>query len=285
MPLPYRLALAGIDGSGKTTVVAGLRERLGEGEVATIHSPIFHDAPNAPLGLLSRQMQAVSYACDAIELRELKAAILYLQMTLYGTVERSAIDAFEPRCIVSDRHAMVDTLAYGPLYRSMLGAELDAGHWEPLLREQLAGAPPHSLDAVIEWHERQEERLGQATGFWELPHELAKIFEREPADVLAEFSRRYRTELPDAILFLDVEPDEALRRSATREGASSELHESAAILEKLREIYNGALAGLEREYPQMAVHRLDVTPLSLEETLDAVLELLGGAVDRVAGLP
>jgi thymidylate kinase len=286
MPEPYRLALAGIDGSGKTSLVARLRERNGvEGDVATIHSPIFHEAPNAPLQLLSRQMQAVSFAADALELRELKATMLYLQMTLYGVVERSLIEAFSPRCIVSDRHAMVDTLAYGPLYKAMVGAALDPGHWEPLLRRELEGAPPHSLDATIAWHDRLAERLGLTAGFWEMSDDLAAVFDREPADVLAEFSRRYRTGLPDAVLFLDVEPAEALRRSATRTGASSELHEDPEILARLRAIYEAALQGLERDYPEMAVHRLEVTDLSLDETLDAVLDLLGGSVGRVAGLP
>jgi hypothetical protein len=176
---------------------------------------------------------------------------------------------------------MVDTLAYGPLYKSMLGAELDGDHWEPLVRERLADAPPHSLDAAMAWHRREAERLGEDTGFWELPHRIGTIFESAPTEVLTELSRRYRTELPDAVLFLDVEPAEALHRSATRTSASSELHEDEAILARLREIYNGALEGLERAFPQLTIHRLDVTGLSLDESLDRVLELLGSSVDLV----
>ena len=282
MPRPYRLAVVGIDGSGKSSVVARLRERARvEGELATIHSPIFHEAPNAPLQLLSRQMHAVSLAADGLDLRELKAGMLYLQMTLYGAVERAAIDAFDPRCIVSDRHPLVDTLVYGPLYRAMLGAVLDAAHWEPRLRERLADAPPHSLDATIAWHEQLARRLGREASFWELPHELASIFERPPAGIVAEFTRRYRTELPDAVVWLDVEPDEALRRSAGRMQPSSELHESEALLGRLRALYRRALDALPRDHPEVAVERVDVTGLTLDETLDAVLERLDGAVDLV----
>lgn len=286
MASPYRLALVGIDGSGKTSVVARLRERIRvEGEIATIHAPIYHEAPNAPLQLLSRQMHAVSLAADALGSRELKGAMLYLQMTLYGFVERFVVDTFGPRWIVSDRHALVDTLAYGPLYRALLGAALDGEHWDPLLREHLADAPPGSLDATIAWHEQVVRRLGQGTSFWELPHEVGSVFERPPAKVLAELSRRYRTELPDAVLLLDIEPSEALRRSATRARSSSELHESAAMLERLRAIYAEALEMLERECPHVSVHRLEVTTLTVDETLDAVLELLRSPVDNVAGIP
>jgi len=275
--LPYRLALVGIDGSGKTSVIARLRERVGtEGELVTLNSPIFHETPNAPLRLLSRQMHAVSLAADALELRELKAAMLYLQMTLYGVVERSLVDAFRPQRVISDRHALVDTLAYGPLYRGMLGAVLDGAHWDPLLRDQLADAVPHALDATIAWQQQLARRLGQTSGFWELPHEVGSVFERSPAEVLREFSRRYGTELPNAVVLLDVEPEEALRRSTGRTKASSELHESAAILEQLRAIYAKALETLRSERPDVALHRVEVTDLTVDETLDAVLRCLPG---------
>jgi thymidylate kinase len=280
---PYRVALVGIDGSGKTSVVARLRARIRvEGGLATLNSPIYHETPNAPLRLLSRQMHAVSLAADELGLRELKAAMLYLQMTLYGIVERSVIDAFRPRCLISDRHALVDTLAYGPVYRRMLGSVLDGAHWDPLLRERLADAPPNALDATIAWHEGVARRLGQTTGFWELPHEVGSLFEQPFESVLAEFSKRYGTELPDAVVLLDLEPAEALRRSSGRASPSSELHESEVILEKLRAIYASALATLEQERPEVAVHRLDVSGLAVEEALDAVLECVPAGLAPVA---
>ena len=272
MTAPFRLAIVGIDGTGKTSVVRRLRERRGvEGDVATLHSPIFHEGPNAPLSGLSRQLHAVSLAADALELRELKAAMLYLQMTLFGVVERAMVDAYAPRALVSDRHAMVDTLAYGPLYARMLGAQLDAERVEPRLREHLAGGPLDALDATLDWHARVARRLGQDTSFWELPHEVAGVFTRPHDEVLAECARRFRTTLPDAVVLLDITPEEALRRSATRTAPSSELHEHAAALEGLRRIYAGALEALGT---RVAVHRIDGAGLSVDDTLDRVLEHL-----------
>lgn len=273
MTAPYRLAIAGIDGTGKTSVVRALRERQGvEGDVATLHSPIFHEGPNAPLGLLSRQLHAVSLAADALALRELKAAMLYLQMTLFGAVERAMVDAYAPRALVSDRHAMVDTLAYGPLYARMIGAQLDADGVEPRLREQLTGGPPHALDATLAWHERVTRRLGQDTPFWGLPHEVATVVARPPDEALEEFARRYETTLPDAVVLVDLPPAEALARSATRTTPSSELHEHTAALEGLRRLYAGALDALAAR--GVAVHRIDGSGLSVDETLDRVLEHL-----------
>jgi thymidylate kinase len=269
---PFRLAIVGIDGTGKTSVVRRLRERNGvEGDVATLHSPIFHEGPNAPLGGLSRQLHAVSLAADALRLRELKMAMLYLQMTLFGLVERAMVDAYAPRALVSDRHAMVDSLAYGALYARMLGAELDGATVEPRLREHLAGGPPNALDATLDWHARVVARLGQDTTFWELPHEVASVFTRSQEELQAECARRFQTTMPDAVVLIDVPPEEALRRSATREAPSSELHEQASTLEGLRRLYAGALDALGARIP---VHRVDGSGLSVDETLDRVLEHL-----------
>lgn len=279
-PAPFRLAIVGIDGAGKTTVVRRLREQLGvEGDVATLHAPAYHEGPNAPLGLLSRQLQAVSLATEALGLLGLKAAVMYLQMTLYGAVERAVVDAYEPRALVSDRHAIIDTLAYGPFYGRMVGAVVDVQRAEQMLREQLVAGPAHALDATLAWHARTEHRLGQESSFWELPQQVAAAFARPQDVVLAEFARRYRTTLPEAVVLLDVTPEQALRRSAMRTTRSSMVHERVAVLEQLRAAYIATLKALA---PRIAVHRVDASGLSVAQTLGAVLERLPARSSRDA---
>jgi thymidylate kinase len=277
----YRLAVVGVDGSGKTSLVARLRERVGvEGDLVTVHAPAFHEHPNAPFQLLSRQLQAVSLAADELALVELKAAMLYLQMTLYGAVERCMVDTFDPRVVVSDRHAVVDTLAYGALYRGLIGAALDGERLAPVLRERLAVAgAPLALDWALSYHERVSRRLGSGSDFWELPHEVAAIFEGEPAQVIAEFVRRYESRPPDAVVVLAIEPAEALARSSRRTAASSEMHENVVALTKLAALYDHALERLARELPGIAIHRIDVTGLSPDETLDALVATLPAAAE------
>jgi thymidylate kinase len=274
---PYRLALVGIDGCGKTTTVARLRRRLGaEGDVVTVHSPSFHENPNAPLQLLSRQLREVSLAADELGAFGLKVTMLYLQMTLYGAVERSMIEAFRPRCVISDRHAIVDTLAYGTVYKSLAPEPLDRETLEPLLRERLAA--PAALDAAIAWQQRLQRRLGGETSFWDLALDLDRAFDRSPPQILAEFGRRYETRPPDAVVLLEVDPVETLRRAAAREEASSELHEDPAILAALREIYEEVLKLLEEHCTDVSVHRVRGDELSIEQTLEAVLERLPPAL-------
>jgi len=282
MSEPHRIALVGIDGSGKTTTIAHLRRQLGaEGDVVTVHSPSFHENPNAPLQQLSRQMREVSLVADEIGAFGLKVTMLYLQMTLYGAVERGMIEAFRPRCVVSDRHALVDTLAYGTIYKSLAPEPLDREILEPLLLGHLPS--PEALEATIAWQQRLERHLGGEADFWDLALDLDRAFDAGPAEILAEFGRRYATSPPDTIVLLDVEPVETMRRAAVREAASSELHEDPAILEALRGMYEHAL-DLLAEHCDVSVYRICGDGLSPEETMEALVGLLPEEVRALADL-
>jgi thymidylate kinase len=283
MSEPHRIALVGIDGSGKTTTIAHLRRRLGaEGDVVTVHSPSFHENPNAPLQQLSRQMREVSLVADEIGAFGLKVTMLYLQMTLYGAVERGMIEAFRPHCVVSDRHALVDTLAYGTVYKSLAPEPLDREILEPLLHHHLSS--PEALEATIAWQQRLERRLGGEVDFWDLALDLDRAFDAGPAEILAEFSRRYATSPPDTIVLLDVEPVETMRRAAVREEASSELHEDPAILETLRGMYSHALDLLVEHCEDISVHYICGDRLSPEETTEALVGFLPEEMRALAGL-
>jgi thymidylate kinase len=272
---PYRVAVVGVDGSGKTSAVARLRERVAiEGDLVTLHAPAFHEHPNAPFQRLSRELKAVSLAADALGLVELKAAMLYLRMTLYGPVERCMVGLFAPRVVISDRHALVDTLAYGALYRKLIGARLDKERWEPVLRAQLAPIAPLALDSTLHHHARMARRLGAPTGFWDLAHDVAAVFEQAPSQVLAEFIRRYATEPPDAVVVFQIDPSEAFARSTQGKDAASEIHENAEALTRLARLYDDAISVLVSELPGTAVHRIDVTGLGIDETVDTILATL-----------
>lgn len=266
--VPPTIALVGVDGTGKSTAVARLRERLGAASgLATLHCPRYHETPGAPFAQLSLDLEALSAAADGLALHDLKAVALYLQMTLYGPVERRLARTLRPRCLVSDRHPIIDTLAYGPLYRGMVASGRPAA-WGAV-RGSLA-LRPGALVAARAWHRRTAGHLRLE----ELAGDVARVFDAPTGEVLVELGRRYGTRVPEVVVLLDVDPAVAAARLAARARSGSELHERVATLTVLRKLYERALDALRRERPDVDVHRLDATALSVDGTVDAVLERL-----------
>jgi thymidylate kinase len=274
--VPRRVAIVGIDGSGKSVLVERLRRRFAPspGRLVALHCPSFHDSPDAPLAQLSAQLKALSDVADRLRSFELKLAALYLRMTLFGPVERFFLQTFAPEYLVSERHPLVDTLVYVPLYERYVVAALDGAALEPVLRERLAGAPG-AYDAARAWHDLENARLGRDTDFWALGVDIVKAFARPPAEVLAEFAERYRTTLPDVVVLLDVAVEQAARRSAGRDAGNGELHEDEHKLATLRDTYDVVLRQLPQLRPEIEVRRISNTDRSIDETLDALLVELG----------
>lgn len=274
MTVPRRVAVVGIDGSGKSVLIQRLRRRyaLAPGQLVAFNCPSFHDTPDAPLAELSRQLKALSDLADELRSFELKLAALYLRMTLYGPVERFFTTTFAPEHVITDRHPLIDTLVYVPLYKRRVAAILDGAALEPVLRERLV---PGAYDAARAWYDLENRRLGRDADFWALAVDLVETFARSPEAILAEFCERYDTTLPDVVVLLDVDVEEAARRSAGRDAGGGELHEDEQALAVLRDTYDAVLGQLAELRPGIEVHRIANTGRGVDATLDELLAELG----------
>jgi thymidylate kinase len=262
------IGVVGIDGCGKSSVIRRFTELspTARGSVAAMTCPTYHQTPNAPLAVLSQQLDALSKAGDALGSFELKGVALYLQMTLYGPVERFMAETWEPLFLLSEHHALVDSLAYGAFYSQRMKKPLEAQRLEPAVRERLA------LDPILEWHAHEGRRLGEAVDFWALPPHIGRIFAQPRAALVDDLARRYRSRLPDALLILDVPPEVAMARLAARGDAQAELHEQSGILALLRQSYRELGNWLAREHPECTTRVIDTTAAGgVDQTLREVL--------------
>src|SRR5438270_2861598 len=140
--MTVRAALVGIDGAGKTTVARRLHER---GRLAVIHAIRAHDDLNSPDAELSRRLALASAAADVIGRAQLKVAVLYLQLCLYGPAERRASGA--GTVLLTDRHPLIDPLVYLPLYAGIGTGDqpgTDVERWWSAL-------PPDAAGPIREW--------------------------------------------------------------------------------------------------------------------------------------
>jgi thymidylate kinase len=240
-----------MDGTGKTTVARQLARLEG---VAVIHAIRAHDDPQSPYAQRSRHLAAASAAADAIGHAQLKVAVLYLQLCLYGPQERRAAAPV----LVADRHPLVDPLVYLPLYARIAadddpGADVD--RW-------WAAQPPETARVVRDWLRE----CSGGTDAWAVGAELIRLAAEPPAGMLAELGRRFAVELPDQVVLLELPVAEALERARSR-SAGAELHETAALLTAVRAAYDTTLEWLGGS---VTVHRVDCSGRSVEEVAAAV---------------
>ncbi|MFE0474791.1 hypothetical protein ACFW2V_24575 [Streptomyces sp. NPDC058947] len=246
-----RVAVVGIDGSGKTTVLRRLGAQDG---VAVVHAIRAHDDPHSPVAGLSRALAGASAAADAVGRIQLKAAVLCLQLCLYGPSERHA--AGDAPLLLTDRHPLIDPLVYLPLF----GRLARAGDPGDDVRSWWARQEPGAARAVRDW---LADRTGH-TDPWALGEELLHLGTRPPEEMLDGLGRRFGVAPPDAVLLLDLPVAQALRRTRERAG-TSELHETAAFLSTTRQGYASALDWLGRARPDIAQRRVDCAGLTVAE--------------------
>ncbi|MBI2932129.1 MAG: hypothetical protein HYY16_10805 [Planctomycetes bacterium] len=259
----HRIAVVGIDGSGKSTVVRRLQEAA-RGEVFVLHCPLYHETADAPLSELSRHLHALSEAADQLGSFPLKATAMVLQMTLFGPVEEYLTVKHRPRIFVSEHHPIVDSLAYAPVYVQAMSAPFPCAELEPKLRASLGPA----FESILWWHLLEVGRLGLKVSFWDLAAHMADLFRLPPAAQVSTLMTRFRTALPDTLMFLDVPVETAIARLAQRRG--TELHEGAAMLELLSRGYRSVVAALARDHPAMKIITLNGTS-AVEDALQDLL--------------
>lgn len=259
-----RIALVGIDGGGKSTLARGLVLGLRARGRRTAHlvCPAYHlssDCEAAPLtdlrlAELSRALERLSSFADERAARALKGLAMFLQMRLYGPVE-SALAGARPEVVLAERHAVVDALAYAPLYLRG-GADGPSAAPARIFAEAREAV---DLAAGSGAFERLALFAGGAPGLAALPGDLGRLF--APKDGLIDrLEAAFGTAVPGRILFLDPDPGAAIRAVAGRRGAPAELHETEADLAALRSHYVAALDAIAEARPDVAVERLAAAP-------------------------
>jgi len=239
---PLRVALVGIDGCGKTTVAG----RLSDPDLLVMHTTHPHETVDGPFHELSRHLEALSAVADRLRSPQLKVAAFYLLLRTFGPIERFFTQTFTPHTVLSDRHPLIDGLVYLPLYRRQ-AATMTAP--PPDWANELE---PDTRRAILAWAHRVE----CEQDLWALGHRLLSLHTPSRDTLLVVLCGLLHATLPDVVVHLDLEVDEALRRLGEL-GRSAELHETAAQLSVVRGEYEAVLDWLATRPTQITVHRID----------------------------
>ena len=249
-----RVAVVGIDGCGKSLIIAKMRDRLPrESSFEVVSCPDFHDNANAPMQTLSRQLKALSEAADIVGNPVIKASALYLRMTLYGPVERFYLDTYAPSVLMCERHPLIETLVYAPLYVRLAERSVRDDAALDRIRSLTEERVPGAGAAIDGWLAGESARTGSTGDIWAVLGEIADIIRGGTPGALAAFGARYRTTAADEVILIDTPPADAARRCAERAG-DTEVHESPEHLTALRDNYVRVRSELESARPELTFH-------------------------------
>jgi energy-coupling factor transporter ATP-binding protein EcfA2 len=270
--MTIHVCILGIDGSGKSSVVAALPGLLAAegGFVAGSAGDAFrlvgsdedHLVPRFyPDGLplaarLSLRLRPL--AKRVVNQPALYAAVKISQLLSQDSAARALGQRYDPGILVSDGNAFLSTTGRAANYLRAASATDHEDAPAPDA-EDLRAVFAYILDDVPLPEQSAEKLPSLRAG--KLIYKLNNLL-------------RFRSVwLPDLVIFLDLSPELALERIKSR-GKKIDHHENLADLTQARGMYLKTLKAFQAYRSEDAVHCLRVDDLTLGETLRAVIEVL-----------
>jgi hypothetical protein len=282
--MTLHVCVLGIDGSGKSTVVAALPSLLAAesslaagsaGETFRVVAPDqdhldFKFCPDG-LPIAARLSLRLKRVAKRLANHPTLYAIFKLsQMLSQDWAVRKLVERYEPAVFVSDGNAFLSTTGRAANYlrAASVGDRADA-------------AAPEAEDLRVVFSYILDDAPVPKESSQKLPSlRVAKLIYK-----LNNLLRLRAAWLPDVAIFLDLSPDVALTRIKSR-GKKIDAHENTADLTQARGMYLKTLKAFQMYRSSEVTHCIRVDDLTLGETLRAVGDVLrphlisGGLANR-----
>lgn len=273
--MTQRIAITGVDGTGKTTLVRSLMTRgsTSNNGLRAFRVPQYHEDPAVPFRELSIALDQLSILGDQRKDPVLKATALFLSITLFGDIEAFYQKTFQPRFLFSERQALVDSLVYALFYQKVIQGPLPKTQLEAAILDKIGAEGWRNIE---EWLVALDARGFGKTDFWNAPLVLKSLFEKPAPELLPALMRLCRTDIPDALVILTVPPEhlEAKMQAKQNEGASPrELHEQVHVLDLLQKGLLQTARALQGLKPSLRVEVIETSSKTPADTLQTVSDL------------
>jgi energy-coupling factor transporter ATP-binding protein EcfA2 len=270
------VCVLGIDGSGKSTIVAALPAVLAAetgfvvgsaGESFSVAGPdqdhLAHRFYPDGLPVAARlSLKLKRLAKRLVDHPKLYAVFKLAQMLLQDSAAKALVQRYRTNAFVSDGNAFLSATGRAGNYLRAASSEKDS---------DVSAPDAQDLQAVFSYV--LDEKPVPAPSSEKLPS-LRK------AKLIYKLNRLLRLNaawLPDIVIFLDLSPELALNRIRSR-GKKIDKHENLADLTQAREMYLKTLQAFKSYRTEASVHTIKVDELSpgeiLKSAIDAVREHL-----------
>lgn len=270
--MSLHVCVLGIDGSGKSTVVAALPGILAAETGFVVGSAgdsfrivaadedllalrFYPDGLTLP-ARLSLRLKPI--AKRLVDHPKLYAVCKLAQMLSQDSAAKALVQRYNARVFVSDGNAFLSTTGRASNYLRAASAGDQANASAPEAKD---------LEAVFSYI------LDEKPVPLESSERLPSLRKGKLIYKLNNLLRLRAAWLPDIVIFLDVSPELALTRIRSR-GKKIDRHENLADLTQAREMYLKTLQAFQMYRTEESAHLIRVDELSLGETLRAVSEAL-----------
>ena len=268
--MSLQVCILGIDGSGKSTVVAALQSILAAetgfvvGSAGDSFRMVAPDQDHLaskfyPDGLPLAARLSLRFkrlAKRLVDHPKLYILFKLAQMLSQDSAAKALVQRYKAKLFVSDGNAMLSTTGRASNYLRAASAKDNANSPAPDA-EDLRAVFSYILDDKPVPAKSSERLPSLRKG--KLIYKLNNLL------------RLRATWLPDVVIFLDLDPELALTRIKSR-GKKIDRHENLADLMQAREMYLKTLQAFQAYRTPGAAHVIRVDDLSLGETLCAVSE-------------
>jgi len=236
-----RIAVIGIDGSGKSSCFSGVLERLSKKSLGGIGDEIFVFQKGKPLKpeirylklktLLGKKAKNVR---NRTLYKALKFTELFLRVKLHDEMEKR----YKPEIILTDGVPLINTLGWGSFYKPDIFAE-------DVCRD------------AVKYMTRVK-----------IPPSRRGFYLKHSPEILLVNMLGIRFQKPDIVFLLKVAPDLAVKRVSGR-GKELQVHETETFLGKLQEAYQLVCEILSED---TTIYTIDTNEKTLEQVIETVME-------------
>jgi thymidylate kinase len=269
------VTICGVDGTGKTTLIKNIEKSdfARNKKVMALRTPQFHECVAVPheLGAVSKAADQLGLLADRVNAPALKAAALFLAMSLTGDVIAALTDRkhgqMVPLLLILERDPYLDTISYASLYLSELKSGGAGSMQIGAIVEQNLGR--ETLGVIVNWIAALNERFTGTKGpcgFAELMAIIAGVFSGGINAQKKNIEKVFHVREPEKTFILAASPALIEERLVLKaQNAPREFHERTDVLLRLQEKYFQIADGLNR-----TVKRIDVDGLSPEQLCEKV---------------